>query len=143
MATLAHNIDTAFDAFGGTIPETELLMKMPALDPLLLSVIIKHFLPHVLKMETNGLICFSHIESLGLPDDFSATLSEAVLKLESLSLRVSETSLHTALSLAYGVNFNYVYQILDRKTFRNIVTQYFKGETQHVWTQGVFSEVRC
>lgn len=142
MARLGHNIEAVLDVAGGTVTETDLLMKIPALDAALLSTVVKDFLPHIFKTEMNGLICFSYIENLGLPDDFSMQLSETVLQLEALSLDVSETALHTALSLAYGINFNHVYQISDKKTFRNIVAQNFNGKTPHVWSRGVFLEVR-
>lgn len=142
MERLGHKIEAAIDIAGGIVTETELLMKIPVLDAALLSAVVKDFLPHVLKTEINGLICFSHVENLGLPDDFSTQLSETVLQLETLNLDVSDTVLHTALSLVYGVNFNNAYQISDKKTFRNIVTQYFKGEKPHAWSRGAFSEVR-
>jgi hypothetical protein len=142
MTRLGHNIEVVLDAAGGIVTETELLMEIPALDAVLLSAVVKDFLPHIFKTEMNGLICFSHVESLGLPDDFSTQLSETVQKLETLNLDVSETALHTALSLAYRINFSHVYQISDKKTFRNVVAQYFKGETPHVWSRGVFLEVR-
>lgn len=142
MARLAHIIEAILDESGGTVAETELLMKIPAVDAALLSAIVKDFLPHIFKTEINGLVCFSNIKSIGLPEDFSIQLTKAILQLESLNLDVTETALHTVLCLAYNVNFNHVYQISNNKMFRNIVAQYFKGETPHVWSCGVFLEVR-
>jgi hypothetical protein len=78
---------------------------------------------------------------LGLPDDFSHTLAETLGRLGELNLTPNEEVLHTALSLALGVNFKEEYNLPDQEAYRRLVSVYYKAEPPRKWKYGVFSEV--
>ncbi|GHT10648.1 hypothetical protein FACS1894170_03080 [Planctomycetales bacterium] len=119
--------------------EYDIIEKIPALDTNLLSTIVKDRLPLVMKTESDGLVWYLKQE-MSIPDDFGDKITEAIEQLEAVNVPVSEEALHVVLSLAYQANFNTTYQITDKKTFRNLVEQHYKGERRE-WKGGIFRQI--
>jgi hypothetical protein len=130
------------DEFGGVVSEEDLQKKFCAFSTDLLSKIIKNCIGgELLRVEINGIICYQTFDSLGLPNNFSDTLSDTLYRLDDLGLIPNEEVLHTALSLALGVNFKTEYNIPDQATYRRIVDVCYKAVPPREWRSGVFGEV--
>jgi hypothetical protein len=129
------------DEFGGVVSEDDLHKKFRAFSTDLLAKIIKNCIgDELLRVEINGIVCYQTFGALGLPDDFSDTLSDTLCRLDDLGLPSNEEALHTALSLALGVNFKAEYNIPDQATFRRIVDVHYKATPSREWKSGVFGE---
>jgi hypothetical protein len=87
------------------------------------------------------MVCYQTLDTLGLPDDFSNTLSDTLFRLDDLGLTPNEEVLHTALSIALGVNFKMEYNIPDQATYRRLIDIYYKADPPREWKRGVFGEV--
>lgn len=143
FATTAQRILTAInDEFGGVVSEDDLHKKFCAFSTDLLAKIIKMCVgDELFRVEINGIVCYQALDALGLPDDFSDTLSNTLYRLVALGLPPNEEVLHTALSLALGVNFKLEYNIPDQATYRRIVSIYYKATPPREWKYGIFGEV--
>ena len=119
--------------------EGQLLEQIPALDSVLLSTLVKDYLPLVTKVECDDLIWYCTNES-SVPSDLGETIERCIQQIESVGLAVSEQTLHILLSLTYHTNFMKTYHISDFKTFRTLVTQYYIGP-ERKWKSGEFSIV--
>jgi hypothetical protein len=127
--------------FGGVISEEDLHKKFCAFSVDLLAKIIRNRIgDELLRIEINGIICYQMLGTLGLPDDFSDTLSDTLYRLDDLGLPPNEEILHTALSLTLGVNFKAEYNIPDQATYRRIVNFYYKANPRREWKHGIFGE---
>lgn len=129
------------DELGGVIDEDELKNRFSAFSVELLSKIIKQYIEELVKTEINGIVCYQTLDTLGLSDDFSDTLSDVLSRIDELGLKPSQEILNTALSLELGVNFRKEYNIPDDQTFRRLITVYYKAEPRCEWKGGVFEEV--
>jgi len=134
-------IATTRDELGGVIDEDELKNRFSAFSAELLSKIIKQYIEELVKTEINGIVCYQTLDTLGLSDDFSDTLSDVLSRIDELELTPSQEVLNTALSLELGVNFRNEYNIPDDRTFRRLITVYYKAEPQREWKGGVFEGV--
>ncbi|MCC8015065.1 MAG: hypothetical protein LIO87_07700 [Eubacterium sp.] len=95
----------------------------------------------VLRAEINDFLCYQTIESIGLGEGFSDVLDECLDMLDGLSLTPSQEVIHALLSIKLGYNFKDEYNISDYKTFRCIVSAYYKGNKRREWAAGSFLEV--
>jgi hypothetical protein len=130
------------DEFDGVISEEDLQKKFRAFSADLLAKIIRNCIgDELLRCEINGIVCYRTLDAIGLPDDFSDTLSDILYRLDALGLTPSEEVLHTALSLALGVNFKAEYNMPDQATYRRIIDVYYKTDPPREWKSGVFGEV--
>jgi hypothetical protein len=130
------------DEFGGVISEEDLQKKFCAFSADLLAKIIKNCIgDELLRVEINGIVCYQTLEALGLPDNFSETLSETLHHLDTLGLIPNEEALHTALSLALRVNFKAEYNIPDQATYRRIIDVYYTATPPREWKSGIFEKV--
>jgi hypothetical protein len=135
-------IDVTNEEFGGVVNEEDLHTRFYAFSIDLLAKIIKYSAGEKLfRTEINGIVCYQTLEALGLPGNFSDTLAETLERLDELNLTPNEEVLHTALSLALGVNFKEEYNLPDQETYRRLVAVYYKAEPPRKWKYGVFSEV--
>ena len=143
LGTIAQRIIAVVnDEFGGVVSEDDLQKKFRAFSADLLAKIVRNCAgDKLLRVEINGIVCYQTLDALGLPDDFSDTLSEVLSRLDNLGLTPNEEVLHTALSLAMGVNFKAEYNIPDQATYRRIVDVYYKTAPPREWQSGVFGEV--
>lgn len=135
-------IAVANEEFGGVISENDLHLKFCAFSTDLLAKIIKHRAGNdILRVEINGIVCYQTLDALGLPDNFSDTLSDILNQFDDLGLTPNEEALHTAVSLALGVNFKEEYNIPDQETYRRLVAVHYKAAPPREWKCGVFREV--
>ena len=132
---------TLKEDFCGTATEEEMHKLFRAFSVDLLAKIIKYCADDILRTEINGIIVYQTLETLGLIDEFSQVLAETLEKLCSIGISPSEDNLHTALSLAIGVNFKSEYNIPDAETYRRLIDAYYKAEPPRKWKGGIFSEV--
>jgi hypothetical protein len=142
FGTIAQKIiAVANDEFGGVVSEDDLHQKFRAFSADLLAKIIRNCVgDELLRVEINGIVCYQTLNALGLPDDFSDMLSDTLYRIDDLGLTPSEEVLHTALSLALGVNFKAEYNIPDQATYRRLVDVYYKADPPREWKHGVFGE---
>jgi hypothetical protein len=142
FSTIAQKITTiANDEFGGVISEENLHQKFCAFSVDLLAKIIRNYVGNELfRVEINGIVCYQTLDALGLPEDFSDTLSETLCRLDDLGLPPNEEVLHTALSLVLGINFKVEYNIPDQAVFRRLVDVYYKDYPPREWKYGIFGE---
>ena len=133
---------TIQDKFGGVVREDDLRVHFSAISTELLSSIIGDYIEDVVRTEINGIICYQTLDTLGLPEDFSETLSELLSRLDELELSPTDEVLHTALSLTLGVNFKSEYNIPNDKTYRRMIALYYEGAPEREWKYGKFAEVR-
>lgn len=130
------------DEFDGLVREDDLHKKINGFSADLLAKIIKkHVGNELLRVEINDIICYQTLNALGLPDSFSDTLSDILYRLDDLGLEPTEEALHTALSLALGVNFKEEYNIPDQATYRRLIDVYYKVSPHREWKYGVFGKV--
>jgi hypothetical protein len=135
-------ITVANDEFCGVVSEDDLQKKFCAFSTDLLAKIIRNCAEsELLRVEINGIVCYQTLDALGLPDDFSDTLSNMLCRLDDLELTPNEEVLNTALSLALGVNFKAEYNIPDQATYRRLVDIYYKANPPREWKHGVFGKV--
>ena len=138
----AQIIAVTNDEFGGVVSEEDLHTRFCAFSTDLIAKIIKHRAEtDILRVEMNGIVCYQTLEALGLPDDFSDTLSNILQRFEDLKLHPNEEALHTALSLALGVNFKTEFNIPDQATYRRLIEIYYKANPPRRWRGGVFGAV--
>jgi hypothetical protein len=130
------------EKFDGVVREDDLRAHFLAISTELLSSIIGDHIEDIVKTEINGIVCYQTLDTLGLPDDFSETLSELLSRLDELELSPTDEVLHTALSLTLGVNFKAEYNIPDDKTYRRLIALYYEETPKREWKYGKFAEVR-
>jgi hypothetical protein len=130
------------DEFGGVISEEDLHAKFCGFSVDLLAKIIKHRAEdRLIRTEINGIVCYQTFEALGLQDNFSDVLAETLERLDELNLIPNEEVLHTALSVALGVNFKMEYNLPTQEIYRRLIATYYKSEPHRQWYRGVFGEV--
>ena len=139
---LAHKIEIATNEEHGIIDEYMISARFPCFSMELLSLIVKSYSENLIRTQDNrGSICYRTFESLGLPHDFSEILVDALSEIEEINLEPSEEVLHTVLSLKMGMNFKLEYSLSDMKTYRSLVSRYFKNSPSREWRQRQFLEV--
>ena len=127
-------IATINNEFGGVVSEDELHEKYRAFSVDLLAKIIKYCAgDELFRVEINEMVCYQMLDTLGLPEDFSDTLSDTLYRLAAIGLPLNEEILHTALSLTLGVNFKVEYNIPDQATFRRVISIYYKANPPREW----------
>ncbi|MEG1999706.1 MAG: hypothetical protein RR015_06795, partial [Bacteroidales bacterium] len=94
------------------------------------------------KIEINGITCYQTLDALGLSDEFSDTLAEALEQVDEIGLVPNEEVLHTVLSMRLGVNFKTEYNIPDDRTYRRLIATYYKETPKRKWKRGIFREVQ-
>ena len=126
----------------GSCTEEELHEEFPAFSKNLLSKIVRYCASsELIKVEINDTICYQSFTALGLPENFTEILSDTLDQLEEIGLSASQETLHTALSLQMGVNFQSEFSLPDWDTYRRLISAYYKGQPQRAWKNNVFVEV--
>lgn len=141
FSKLSKRILDAVDEAGGTVSEDDLKENLQAFSMTLLANIIKEYADELVRTEINGIVCYQSLDALGLSDEFSATLTETLIRFDELGLTPTEDALQTALSFELGVNFKEEYNIPDNKTYRRLIAAYYKGAPKREWQGGIFAEV--
>lgn len=130
------------DDYGGVIEEEQLENKFLPFSAQLLFNIIKDYTENFVRSEINGIFCYQTLDALGLSDDFSDTLDDALSQIDDLGLVPTEETLNAVLSIIIGQNFRTEYGLTESKTFRRLIAHYCKNDVKREWRGGVFMEVR-
>lgn len=126
----------------GSCTEEEIHEKFPAFSKNLISKIIRHCVPdELVRVEVNDTICYQSFAALGLPEDFTETLSSTLERLDEIGLPPSQETLHTALSLELGANIKSELGLPDWNTYRRFISAYYKGQPHREWKNNIFVEV--
>jgi hypothetical protein len=115
----------------------EIIEKIPALNDDLLIAVIKEKMPQIVVTE-NDTMCFQLAE-YHLPDNLSEKIGEAIDKLETIHLEITQEALHVVLSFLYKTNFNKTYLLPDMRTFRKVVEKHYNGITDRCWKNNIFT----
>lgn len=137
----AKIVAVTHDEYGGTVCEDDLHSRFCAFSVDLLAKILKNTTEELVRTEINGIIVYQTFDALGLTDDFSDTLHSTLERFDDLGIVPSAEALHTALSLAMGVNFNAAFNISDKSTYQRLIAAYYKAEPPRKWKGGIFLEV--
>lgn len=132
----------ANDDFGGVIEEEQLEKIFSPFSTQLLFNIIKDYNEDLVRTEINGVFCYQTLDALGLSDDFSDILVDALTQIDDLGLVPNEETLNTVLSITMGLNFRAEYNLMEGKTFRRLIAHYYKNNIKREWRGGVFMEAR-
>ncbi len=131
------------DEYYGSCNEDDLHNIFCAFSTDLLGKIIKQCAADkLIRVEINGSICYQTFEALGLPENFSELLGDALEQLSDIGLEPTQGALHTVLSLKVGANFRAEYNIPDWDTYRRLIVAFYVEETQREWKNNIFREVQ-
>lgn len=125
--------------FGGTASFEDLQQRLPAFSRRLIELIARNDSEELVRVEINDIICYQTLDTLGLRDDFTDILHHVLAQFDNLGLVPSEDNLNTALSLVMGVNFCKEYSIADSRTYRSLLTHYYKDNPPRRWREKIFS----
>ena len=131
-------VSVIYREFGGTASLDDLQQRFPAFSARLIELIAKNNPDELIRIEINDTICYQTLDAMGLTDGFTALLQKTLDQLDEIGLEPSEDHLHTALSLAMGFHFCRQYGIADNRTFRSLITYYYKGAGKRRWRGGKF-----
>ena len=130
------------EEYYGSCNEDDLHTKFCAFSTDLLGKIIKQCAAdELIRVEINGSVCYQTFDALGLPDNFSEVLAEALERLSDIGLDPTQDVLHTTLSLKLGVNFRAEYNLPDWDTYRRLIAAFYKAEPRREWKSNIFGEV--
>jgi predicted house-cleaning noncanonical NTP pyrophosphatase (MazG superfamily) len=115
----------------------EIIEKIPALNTDLLIAVIKDEMKEIIETNDNGTTYFQLIKN-HFPDNLNDKIHEAINKLNSVNLEITQDALHVVLSLLYQKNFNETYSLHDMKKFRKIIEQHYNGADRN-WKNNIFT----
>lgn len=135
-------VDVITNDYYGSCNEDDLQNKFCAFSKDLLGKIIKQCAAdQLIRVEINSSICYQTFDALGLPENFSEILAEALEQLDDIGLEPAQDILHTTLSLKLGVNFRTEYNFPDWETYRRLIHLFYKEEPRREWKNNIFGEV--
>ena len=138
----AKIISVISEEYYGSCNEDDLHTKFCAFSTDLLGKIIKQCAAdELIRVEINDSVCYQTFDALGLPDNFSEVVAEALERLSDIGLDPTQDALHTTLSLKLGVNFRAEYNLPDWDTYRRLLTAFYKAEPRRDWKYNIFGEV--
>lgn len=138
----AKIVSVITDEYYGSCNEDDLHTKFCAFSTDLLGKMIKQFAAkELIRVEINESVCYQTFDALGLPENFSEILAEALEQLSDIGLDPTQDALHTTLSLKLGVNFMAEYNLPDRDTYRRLIAAFYKTEPRREWKANIFGEV--
>lgn len=130
------------DEYYGSCNEDDLHTKFRAFSTDLLGKIIRQCAAdELIRVEINDSVCYQTFDALGLPENFSEVLAEALERLSDIGLDPMQDALHTTLSLKLGVNFKAEYNLPDWDTYRRLIAAFYKAEPRREWKFNIFGEV--
>lgn len=113
----AKIVSVITEEYYGSCNEDDLHTKFCAFSTDLLGKIIKQCAAdELIRVEINDSVCYQTFDALGLPENFSEVLAEALERLSDIGLDPTQDALHTTLSLKLGVNFKAEYNLPDWDT---------------------------
>lgn len=129
------------DEYYGSCNEDDLHTKFCAFSTDLLGKIIKQYAAkELIRVEINESVCYQTFDALGLPENFSESLAEALEQLSDIGLDPTQDALHTTLSLKLGVNLMAEYNLPDWETYRRLIAAFYKTEPRREWKSNIFVE---
>lgn len=130
------------EEYYGSCNEDDLHTQFCAFSTELLGKIIKQCAAdELIRVEINDSVCYQTFDALGLPDNFSEVLVEALERLSDIGLDPQQDILHTTLSLKLGVNVRAEYNLPDWDTYRRLIAAFYKVEPRREWKSNIFGEV--
>ncbi len=130
------------EEYYGSCNEDDLHTKFCAFSTDLLGKIIRQYaVDELIRVEINDSVCYQTFDALGLPENFSEVLAEALERLSDIGLDPTQDALHTTLSLKLGVNFKAEYNLPDWDIYRRLITAFYKAEPRREWKYNIFGEV--
>lgn len=130
------------EEYYGSCNEDDLHTKFCAFSTDLLGKIIKQCAAdELIRVDINDSVCYQTFDALGLPENFSEVLAEALERLSDIGLDPTQDALHTTLSLKLGVNFKAEYNLPDWDTYRRLIAAFYKAEPRREWKYNIFGEV--
>ena len=137
----AKIVSVITDEYYGSCNEDDLHTKFCAFSTDLLGKIIKQYAAkELIRVEINESICYQTFDALGLPENFSEMLAEALEQLSDIGLDPMQDALHTTLSLKLGANFKTEYNLPDWETYRRLIAAFYKTEPRREWKSNMFVE---
>lgn len=97
--------------------------------------LIQRYSSKLLAVSIGDTLCWKHVETLNLPDDFDIQLEDTINNLEKLGFALTTDHLILALCLAYKQDIRAESDLGDEDLFRFIITQY----TGRGWKRKVLS----
>ncbi len=138
----AKIVSVITEEYYGSCNEDDLHTEFCAFSTDLLGKIIKQCAAdELIRVEINDSVCYQTFDALGLPDNFSEVLAEALERLSDIGLDPTQDVLHTTLSLKLGVNFRAEYNLPDWDTYRRLIAAFYKAEPRREWKSNIFGEV--
>ncbi len=138
----AKIVSVITEEYYGSCNEDDLHTKFCAFSTDLLGKIIRHCaVDELIRVEINDSVCYQTFDALGLPENFSEVLAEALERLSDIGLDPTQDALHTTLSLKLGVNFKAEYNLPDWDTYRRLIAAFYKAEPRREWKYNIFGEV--
>ena len=128
------------EEYYGTMPDECIATVFYGFSIKTLQKIIKEYSDTLYFTEINGSECIQHIDNLGLPDNLTDTVSNAVEKLESIGIPLTLESIHTTISLELGFSFREEYGIVDDATLKMIIQRYCNLNPKYIWDRSIFRE---
>ena len=138
----AKIVSVISEEYYGSCNEDDLHTKFCAFSTELLGKIIRQYaVDDLIRVEINDSVCYQTFDALGLPENFSEVLAEALEQLSDIGLDPRQDALHTTLSLKLGVNFKAEYNLPDWDTYRRLIAAFYKAEPRREWKNNIFGEV--
>lgn len=138
----AKIVSVITEEYYGSCNEDDLHTKFCAFSTDLLGKIIRQCAAdELIRVEINDSVCYQTFDALGLPENFSEVLAEALERLSDIGLDPTQDALHTTLSLKLGVNFKAEYNLPDWDTYRRLIAAFYKAEPRREWKYNIFGEV--
>ena len=138
----AKIVSVITEEYYGSCNEDDLHTKFCAFSTDLLGKIIRQCaIDELIRVEINDSVCYQTFDALGLPENFSEVLAEALERLSDIGLDPTQEVLHTTLSLKLGVNFKAEYNLPDWDTYRRLIAAFYKAEPRREWKYNIFGEV--
>lgn len=131
--------DVAKDNYG-TIDEGKIFDKFDGFSLDFLSYIVKLKADDIFVKEINETVCFQTFEGLGIPDDFSTNVSNALDTADKLKLSPSIDVLNALLAVDLGYNLRDEYGINEDRAFRKLIEVTYKGSVIRQWKANVFGK---
>jgi len=138
----AKIVSVITEKYYGSCNEDDLQTEFCAFSTDLLGKIIRRYAAdELIRVDINDSVCYQTFDALGLPENFSEVLAEALERLSDIGLDPTQDTLHTTLSLELGVNFRAEYNLPDWDTYRQLIAAFYKAEPRREWKYDIFGEV--
>ncbi len=128
LESVSHSISKYLESSNGTVSKEDICEKLPQFSVEVLDDIRTVFLPNVLETEISDTLCWSTVDTLILPEDFSERLSFVVNVLVSIGRNISVANITFALDLSYEMRFREEYSLEDDDVFKKICKSFYNGE---------------